>query len=393
MRSEEILNKMLAPYSHVQNTSKLIIKGQIGRSAKLAYRPDVKALSLSDGETSAINLHVPARIRPVEGDLQRWFDFLEYLVPNNNERVQVERWVATLIARPEVRIGYALLMVTEHQGIGKTTLGEVVLAPLVGLQNASFPNEKDIMSDFNEWIAHKRLAVINEIYTGASWKSYNILKNCITDKKITINRKYISQYKIDNWCHIFACSNSLRALKIENSDRRWYYPQLNENKWPFEKFIEFRSWLDRGGLSVIKWWAENYGDYIHPSDHAPMSENKEILIEESYSEACQEVIRLSREILALENESVTIAIGDVRYWLKSYISEKIFESNAELRSIMMRSGLRVWTERLKIGKRLEHILMNEYAWNLVKEEIHLEEQRHMIKKFICQPSDILEGNL
>ena len=54
---------------------------------------------------------------------------------------------------------------------------------------------------------------------------------------------------------------------------------------------------------MIKWWAENYGDYIHPSDHAPMSENKEILIEESYSEACQEVIRLSREILALENES------------------------------------------------------------------------------------------
>ena len=392
IRSEDILNKMLAPYSHVPNTSKLIIKGQIGRSAKLAYRPDIVGLTLSDGETSAINTHVPVRIRAQEGDLQRWFDFLEYLIPSKKERIQVERWVATLIAKPEVRIGYALLMVTQIHGIGKTTLGEIVLAPLVGLHNASFPNENDILSDFNEWIAHKRLAVIHEIYTGASWKSYNVLKSSITDKMITINRKYLSQYRIDNWCHIFACSNSLRALKIENSDRRWYYPKLNEDKWPSQKHIEFRGWIDRGGLSVIKWWAENYGDYIHPSEHAPMTESKEILIEESYSEACQEAIRLAKEAMSKE-EPITMTIGDVRHWLKSSGSEKVFESNAELRSIMMRSGLRVWEERMRIGKRLEHVLMNEKAWEKVRSKALPDDKKRRVKEFICQPSDILEANL
>jgi hypothetical protein len=90
----------------------------------------------------------------------------------------VLKWCATLIARPSIRMGYGLLLISEQQGIGKTTLGAHILAPLVGLHNTSFPGENDITSAFNEWVAHKRLAVISEIYSGSSWRARRVGRLC-----------------------------------------------------------------------------------------------------------------------------------------------------------------------------------------------------------------------
>ena len=47
MRSEAILNKMLASFSHVQDTCRLIVKAYQGRSTRVCYRPDVKGLKVT----------------------------------------------------------------------------------------------------------------------------------------------------------------------------------------------------------------------------------------------------------------------------------------------------------------------------------------------------------
>lgn len=54
---------------------------------------------------------------------------------------------------------YAMLLISERQGVGKTTLVDAVLAPLIGRWNVSSPTESQVAdSGFNSWIAHKRLA-------------------------------------------------------------------------------------------------------------------------------------------------------------------------------------------------------------------------------------------
>jgi hypothetical protein len=114
---------------------------------------------------------------------------MEYLFINESERHEALRWCATLIARPDIRMHYGMLLISERQGVGKTTLGAGILAPLVGIQNVGFPGENDITAAFNEWVAHKRLAIVSEIYSGSSWKAYHALKAVITDKDITVNQK------------------------------------------------------------------------------------------------------------------------------------------------------------------------------------------------------------
>ena len=170
---------------------------------------------VTDRSTSAINLHIPSQIKPKAGDATPFIEFMEYMFLQDAECLEVMRWCATLIAKPKVRMEYGLLLVSESQGIGKTTLGSDILAKLVGDHNVSYPSEKTIVqSEFTEWVAQKRLVVVNEIYSGNSWKAYNQLKTYITDKAVNVNVKYQRPYTIDNWIHIIAMSNSLRALRM-----------------------------------------------------------------------------------------------------------------------------------------------------------------------------------
>ena len=368
IRSEQIMNKMLSPFSHTSETSKLIVKAYVGRSTKMCYRPDIRGKIVTDNTTSAINLHTPTHIKSRPGSAEPFIEFMQYMFPNQSELKEVLRWCSTLIARPETRMEYGLLLVSERQGVGKTTLGASILAPLVGVQNAGYPTENQIVqSEFNGWLANKRLIVINEIYSGQSWKAYNKLKSAITDKEVEVNEKYQRPYLIENWCHIFACSNSMRALKIEEDDRRWYYPEVTEDKWPSKKFEQFHDWLRSGGLSIIKNWAENQKDYVSKGQPAPMTERKKELIASSRTDGQQEATVLA-EMLKRKPQPVVLAMKDIVEWVRSSIQGRLYDTDLEIRKAMKEVGAYWYEERILISGRLQMAAMNEAALEKLRQK-------------------------
>jgi len=391
IRSESVLNKMLASYSHVNDTTRLLVKEFSGRSARICYRPDNPGLLVTFKGSSAINLHVASTIRPSPGDYKPWLDFLDYLFPNKQERESVMRWCATIIARPEIRMAYGLLLVSERQGVGKTTLGSNILAPLVGTHNVGYPGESDILGSFNDWMANKRLVIVNEIYSGSSWKAYHSLKSVITDRDLTVNQKYMRQYQIDNWCHVVACSNSMRALKMENDDRRWFYPEVTEVPWTSSKFSELRQWLDNGGLQIICHWAKNFGEYVRQGERAPMTSRKQELIEGSRSDAQREAAALA-EVMKDRSTPVALAIKDIVAWVRAATQGKVFDSDYELRKAMQDVGVRCWSKRVKIAGRLQYAMVNDALWDLLAradDEKDLEE----IRNHRLLPSQLMEHEL
>lgn len=391
MRTEQVLNKMLAPFSHVQDTCRLIVKNYEGRSARICYRPDHEGMLVTYRGSAAINLHVPSAIRSVKGDHSPWSEFLGYMFVNERERYEAERWIATLIARPSIRMAYGMLLVSESQGIGKSTLGHNILAPLVGVWNVGFPGEQDITAPFNEWVAHKRLAIIGEIYSGSSWKAYHALKAVITDKEITVNQKYMRQYVIENWCHIFASSNSMRALKMENDDRRWFYPEICEKAWPKKKFEEFRAWIESGGLSIIKAWAEAFKDYVGPSERAPMTERKRELIEGSRSEAQREAVQLAEAVVAA-SDPIAISIKDVVMWCRNHVQGRVFDSDYELRRAMTEAGLMSLPGRMRIGQRMEYVLINPELRDKIQREGD-DKSSEMVRAHLRKCNEIMESGM
>lgn len=355
-------NSKMAPLSHVDDTARLIRKEMASKAATLRYMPGRTAGLIESEIGMAINTWCPSPIKPEAGDAGPWTDFVEHLVPEPSDREELLRWCATLIARPDVRMLYGVLLISETQGIGKGTLGEKILAPLVGEANVSFPSEQIITeSAYNYWLAHKRLAVVHEIYAGHSSRAYNKLKSAITDRYVTVSKKYQPDYEIENWLHILACSNSLRAMKLSMDDRRWFVPRITEEKRPRGYWEKFISWLTaEGGLGIIAHWAQvwvrDHGAVL-PGASAPASTLKASMIEEGYSPGQLLVARKLEELqLGIEDGSLPADLFTTDADLVQFIRDQLYDGRmsdkleraATVRSVAKACGWHVGETRAQI---------------------------------------------
>jgi hypothetical protein len=282
-------NSRVRSFSDVKETSELLKEDETSKQAFLAYSPAQAPGPFVNEKSPWINTHVAPDIKPQPGDPAPWLDFMTFLIPTERDRHETLRWCATLIARPNVRMRYSILLISETQGVGKNTLGDI-LTHLIGIRNVSFPSEDEIVNtNYNYWASHKRLAVVPEIYAGQSSKAYNKLKTIVTDKTITVREKYLAHYEIENWLHMLALSNSLRALKLSYNDRRWLVPGVNEdNRRPPGYWTNLHHWLElENGYNIIKHWANEFVEQhgaVATEAFAPWTTVKEAVIEESYSQ-------------------------------------------------------------------------------------------------------------
>lgn len=275
------------PYSGVHDTSRLIKGCGAIKSAVVKYIPALPP-GLYGNNGGYFNTCRPSPIQPVEGDASPFIEFMENLLPDEEDRHQVMKWCATLIARPDIKMMYALLLISEIQGVGKGTLGNYILKPILGDSNVSSPNENDVIEGkYTYWMSHKRLAIVNEIYAGHSSVAYNKLKTLITDPIITVRRKFLADYDVDNWIHIFACSNNTNALRLTADDRRWLVPRVTDEIRDSKYWTNLHHWLDReNGLGIIVYWAHEFvrvHGHVYSSDIAPWTDTKEDIVEENHS--------------------------------------------------------------------------------------------------------------
>jgi hypothetical protein len=385
--NEAKFNSGMAPLSDVKNTAALLQKKISSAQYGLTYDPSTSArIVTSSAGLSEINTYIPSPIQPVEGDYQPFLEFMEYLIPDEYDRHQVMRWCATLVARSGVRMAYGLLMMSEKQGTGKTTLGESILAELVGQHNTSFPSERAIAdSDFNGWAVNKRLIVVNEIYHGHSWKAYNTLKSYVTDRHIEANIKFMATYTLPNWTHYYLSSNSKAALKIDNDDRRWLVPRITEEPRGLEYFQQLYGWLRASGLAHIAWWAQTFerrgeGKYIHAGEIAPMTTDKRRLIAESEGEE----LRLLNDFavaLAESEQPVAVSLMSLKDFTGENSKERSFTSSDAMGRILVKRGL-VICPPIKLAGRSHWLVGNKREMSGWSQD--------QLRSVMKQPADVME---
>ena len=248
LRTDKNVNNAYANVSDTRRLSNVIL-GLFGEfSDRVVYLPGRQTGFLNNDNAGGRVFNTwagPGIVRSLGGDPQPWLDLINRDLPREEEAYQALRWAATLIAKPEVRMLWAWLLMSKETGVGKTTIGET-LGYQVGLDNFSAPSESEIEGNYNSWIAHKKLVLVNEIYAGNSYAMANKLKPLITDKMIRVTEKYEKAYAIDNYMQLISLSNDQRALKIAHEDRRWFVPEVAETKWPRNERVRFYEWRDKG---------------------------------------------------------------------------------------------------------------------------------------------------
>lgn len=372
--SADEFNALTAPFSHAPLRTAAKLLGQITcQHERLQYDCAHEPGPLVVDGRRDWNVFQPTRVKPIKGDAGPWLDFLAHLTPDNVERELMMKWLATLIALPRIRMRYGLLLISTTQGVGKNTLAHA-LTPLIGADNVSFPSEQAVVeSQFNDWLARKRLVFVAEIYSGTSRAAYDKMKSVVTDDTCTINEKRVKPYKLANWATVIACSNSLAAFHLDKEDRRWFVPTVSDQVKPREWWNDLYRWLRGDGSGIILRWAQDYvkgGNYVQTGDRAPGSARKELIVEGSRSEG-QNLANSLAEHLRDWPEPVILRITDVRRWIAVHrgfvrggeadLGERRLEKPATILAAMKAvDGITVWADKMrpKFGATREAVVMN-----------------------------------
>ena len=341
----ENFNAYMKPYSHVSDVAGLFMGVVSTPIEQQTFSPDTNKSIIRVGNRIHLNQYTDMRVKPAAGDTKIFHEFIEYLVPGQVDRDNFMRWIRTLYACPAIRMGYGILALSEQQGVGKSTIG-TILSHMIGKEQVSFPGDAMIQSDFNGWIVNKRLIVVNEIYAGQNWRTYNSLKSMVTDPEIDANVKHQATYQTANWAHFYCCSNSMEAMRIEDSDRRWFVPKITELLWPKPKYDQLYAWMADGGLNAIANEFVNSSDYEAAGGRAPGSIAKSELVENSRPPEHEFVVSLMDKL----RSGQAMDISDAWVFIKD-IARSPYLTTQRVSHMAKTAGFGVSKQKRVLGRR------------------------------------------
>jgi putative DNA primase/helicase len=160
------------------------------------------------------------------------------------------KWIAQMIQYPAVKSICPTLI--SKEGAGKTTLIQL-LCKMLGNEKVfeTATPSRDIWGDFNGRMANTFLVNLNELSKKETLESEGRIKALITDPKLTINNKGVSQYDINSHHRFIITTNNEEPVNTTKDDRRKVIIRSSDEKiGDKEYFNKLYSFLD--DINVIK---------------------------------------------------------------------------------------------------------------------------------------------
>ena len=175
----------------------------------------------------------------------------------------------------------------------------------------------------------------------------------------------------------------LKALKLAANDRRWFVPEVTEEKRPHAKWTEFYTWIGNEGLGVICNWAHEYvkqHGHVEPGTEAPYSAAKQRSVMAAMSEGEQFIYDLGASLITIEKEHV-VRLDKIRPWLADKKSgdhrfggdgSRYLETAETIARTLKLAGLTIFKKRLKEDGRQFQVAANfkvkeEETWLTLKD--------------------------
>lgn len=231
------------------------------------------------------------------------------LVLCNNE-IEVanyfEAWIGQMIQFPATKTICPTLI--SKEGARKGTL-MMLLQKMIGDSKyfETTTPSRDVWGDFNGRMASTFLVNLDELSKKETMECEGKIKGLITNPKMTINNKGISQYGIMSYHRFIATTNNEDPIKTAKDDRRnLIIRSSDELKGNTEYFNKMYKLLD--DVNVIKTCYEYF------KTMPDMDKFNELKMPET----------------SYQNEMKDASISPIESWLKSYIIENFYEVEKEL---------------------------------------------------------------
>lgn len=148
------------------------------------------------------------------------------IIASDNENIYkyIMSWIAYLIQNPGKKTKTCLILIGK-QGTGKTIFTDIIAKLFGEYANNNLSDVDLITGQFNTELENKILIVLNEFNvqdkTTNKRSIRNKMKTYITDDHITINRKNVNPYKVENVSNFIIVTNDKNPIWIEDGDRRY----------------------------------------------------------------------------------------------------------------------------------------------------------------------------
>ena len=163
-----------------------------------------------------------------EEEAQPILDHIKELWCNNDEDSfeYVMNYFSHIIQKPHIKTG-VLLALKSKQGGGKGIILDK-LAQIIGDNHyAQNSNANFLFGDFNGQLEGKILINLDEAFWGGDKKLEGVIKNKITEKRQTINKKNKENYMVDCYANYIITTNNDWFAGTTEDDRRHYCLELN----------------------------------------------------------------------------------------------------------------------------------------------------------------------
>lgn len=264
---DEDLEELFADWHYVTNVNRMVnvatkelldkdrfdaIMARTLRRAMSIYLqwPDAsikKGLTYLPGQQPLLEDHVnmwrPTDLNPKQGDVSPWLDHMAKFY-EQNEIDHLLDWLAHALQKPSVKPGHAVLMGSRYEGIGKD-LWLLPVRSAFGKYNVSEIGADSLSSSFNEWLAHKHLIIVQEIWSGSRRELSNQLKPLLSSPpdEIMVNEKNVARYPIPNVCATIMLTNHKDAVSMAAEDRRYFVMWSEAAPEKAEYYERFARWV------------------------------------------------------------------------------------------------------------------------------------------------------
>lgn len=190
-----------------------------------------------------LNVWRPTELNPKRGDVQIWLDHISHFY-SEEDVDHILNWLAHALQKPSVKPGHAILLGSKFEGIGKD-LWLIPVRAAFGKNNVSEIGADSLSSQFNEWLAHKHLIILQEIWTGSRRELSNQLKPLLSSPpdEIMVNEKNVSRYAIPNICATIMLTNHKDAISMAAEDRRYFVMWSDAPPKDSDYYSLFSSWV------------------------------------------------------------------------------------------------------------------------------------------------------
>lgn len=242
------------------------VAGQTFDPSTISRLVEYKGLNYINTFAAPVWPTMPVDIRHVS----KFDNFLEYLIPDLDDREFFKDWLAAKVQNMGFR-GPAILMIANKQGVGRSTLTDMI-ATLLGRENTETVPFKQIIGDgeFNEWI-EKPMVFSDETLSADKtdyYHSYEKLKALIDPraKRVTINPKYGCKRETNVNSSFIFLSNHGDALVLPEEDRRFYvmYNALIPESGQY--FTQLNNWLNTVDADGNPEWAKHIWNHLKQRD-------------------------------------------------------------------------------------------------------------------------------